>query len=92
MLDLPPKIPYYSSLFLVANARRQVIGKDVLDFTVAKIKELLEQGDMVKAKLMLRFFAGLGRIVEENGIMNVINEIISKFEQKVPTVLLLWTS
>ena len=92
MLDLPPKIPYYSSLFLVANARRQIIGKDVLDFTVAKIKELLEQGDMVKAKLMLRFFAGLGRIVEENGIMNVINEIISKFEQKVPTVLLLWTS
>jgi Na+/H+ antiporter NhaC len=92
VLDLPPKIPYYSSLFLVANARRQVIGKDVLDFTVAKIKELLEQGDMVKAKLMLRFFAGLGRIVEENGIMNVINEIISKFEQKVPTVLLLWTS
>jgi hypothetical protein len=80
VLELPPKIPYFASLFVVANARKQVIGKDIVDFSIAKLKEILEQGDLGKAKLMLRFVASLARIVEADGIMNVIWEIISKFE------------
>lgn len=80
VLELPVKIPYFASLFVVANARKQVVGKDVLDFSITKVKELLEQGDFVKAKLMLRFLAGLARIIEEDGIMQVIGEIVSKIE------------
>jgi hypothetical protein len=87
VLELPPKIPHYASLFVLANARKQVVGKDVLAFTVTKVKELLEQGKMVEAKLMLRFLAGLGRIVDEDGIMQVMGEIVSKFEAQVPNVL-----
>lgn len=56
------------------------MGKDILDFTVAKVKELLEQGDVVKAKLMLRFLAGLSRIMDGDGIMTIIGEIVSKIE------------
>jgi hypothetical protein len=84
--ELPPKIPHYASLFVVANARKQVIGKDTLDFTVGKIKELIETGDLVRAKLMLRFLAGLTRIVEENGVMDIIGEIVSKIETEAPNV------
>lgn len=86
ILELPPKIPYFASLFVVANARKQVIGKDILDFSIAKLKEILEQGDLSKAKLMLRFLAGLARIVEADGTMNVIWEIVSKFEGEEPNV------
>ena len=42
---------------------------------------------MVEAKLMLRFLAGLGRIVDEDGIMQVMGEIVSKFEGQVPNVV-----
>ena len=80
MMELPPKIPYYASLFVVANARKQVIGKDILEFTVGKVKELIEAGDLVRGKLMLRFLAGLTRIVEGDGVMDVIGEIVSKIE------------
>lgn len=80
VLELPPKIPYFASLFVVANARKQVVGKDILDFTVAKVKGLLESGDFVKGKLMLRFLVGLARIIEDDGIIQVIEEIVSKIE------------
>jgi hypothetical protein len=89
LLELPPKIPYFASLFVVANARKQVIGKDILDFSIAKLKEILEQGDLGKAKLILRFLAGLARIVEADGIMNVIGEFISKFEGEEANVFFL---
>ena len=84
--ELPPKIPYYAGLFVIANARKQVIGQDILDFTVDKIKELIEAGDLVRGKLMLRFLAGLTRIVEENGVMDIIGEIVSKIEAEQPNV------
>jgi nuclear cap-binding protein subunit 1 len=80
VLELPVKIPYFASLFVVANARKPDIGKDILDFSVTKVKEVLEQGDFVKGKLMLRFLAGLGRIIEEEGIIQVIEELVSKIE------------
>jgi hypothetical protein len=56
------------------------VGKDILEFSVAKVKDLLEQGDLVKGKLMLRFLAGLARIMDEDGIMTIIGEIVSKIE------------
>jgi hypothetical protein len=71
---------------VVANARKQVVGKDILDFSVAKVKDLLEQGDLVKAKLMLRFLAGLTRIMEGDGIMTIIGEIVSKIEEQQANV------
>jgi nuclear cap-binding protein subunit 1 len=86
VLELPPKIPYFASLIVVANARKQVIGKDTLDYSVAKVKELLEQGDLANAKLMLRFVAGLARIIDEDGIMNIIGEIVSKIDGQQPNV------
>lgn len=86
-MELPPKIPYFASLFAVANARKQVIGKDILDFTIAKVKELLEEGDLTKAKLMLRFLAGLTRIVDDDGVMLVIGEIVSEIERHEPNVV-----
>ena len=67
-------------MFVVANARKQIVGKEILDFTIAKVKELLESGDFIKAKLMLRFLAGLSRIIENDGIMQVIEELVSKIE------------
>jgi hypothetical protein len=85
---LPPKVPYFASLFVVANARRQVVGKDVVDFIVPKIQELLEQGEIVKAKLVLRFLAGLGRIVEDDGVLTILEEIVSNIEGKKPNVFL----
>ena len=51
-----------------------------------KIKELIEAGDLVRGKLMLRFLAGLTRIVEENGVMDIIGEIVSKIESEQPNV------
>src|SRR5947207_7785642 len=86
ILELPPKIPYFASLFVVANARKSVIGKDVLDFSVSKTKELLELGDIMKAKLMLRFLAGLTRIIDEDGILVIVGEIISHIEGIEPNV------
>lgn len=86
-MELPPKIPYYASVFVVANARKQVIGKDVLEFAVGKVKELIEEGNLVSGKLMLRFLAGLSRIVEGQGVMDVIGEIVSKIEGQEPNVL-----
>jgi hypothetical protein len=86
VIELPPKIPYLASLFVVANARKEIVGKDILEFTVPKVKELLEQGEFVKAKLMLRFLAGLGRIIEEDGVMNIIGELASNIEGKKPNV------
>ena len=80
VLELPPKIPYFASVFVVANARKQIVGKEILDFTIAKVKELLESGDFIKAKLMLRFLAGLSRIIENDGIMQVIEELVSKID------------
>ena len=79
-MELPPKIPYFASVFVVANARKQIVGKEILDFTIAKVKELLESGDFIKAKLMLRFLAGLSRIIENDGIMQVIEELVSKID------------
>ena len=84
---MPPKIPYFASLFAVANARKQVIGKDILDFTIAKVKALLEEGDVTKAKLMLRFLAGLTRIIDDEGVMLVIGEIVSEIERHEPNVV-----
>ena len=65
-----------------------MIGKDVLEYSITKLKDLLEHGDLAKGKLMLRFLAGLARIVEEDGIMNVIDEIVSKIEGQIPNVML----
>ena len=53
---------------------------------MAKLKDLLEQGDLVKAKLMLRFLAGLSRMIDEGGIMSVIGEIVSKIDGQEPNV------
>lgn len=86
MLELPPKIPYFASLVVVANARKAGIGKDVLDFTVGKVKEMLETGDVVTGKLLLRFLAGLARIVEDDGVLTVIGELVSKIEGEEPNV------
>ena len=86
MLELPPKIPYFASLVVVANARKAVIGKDVLDFTVGKVKEMSETGDVVTGKLLLRFLAGLARIVEDDGVLTVIGELVSKIEGEEPNV------
>jgi len=86
IIELPLKIPYFASLFVVANARKQVVGKDVLEFIVPKITESLEQGELVNAKLLLRFLAGLGKIVEEDGMMNIIGDIVSNIEGKSPNV------
>jgi len=80
VLELPVKISYFASLFVVANARKPDIGKDILDFSITKVKEVLEQGDFIKGKLMLRFLAGLGRIIEEDGIIQVIGKLVSKIE------------
>lgn len=87
VLELPPKIPYFASLFVVANARKQVIGKDILDFTITKVKELLESGDFIKGKLMLRFLAGLSRIIEDDGIIQVIEEMVSKIQGQEANVV-----
>ena len=84
--ELPPKIPYYATLFVLANARKQVIGKDILDFTVEKTKELCEAGDLVRAKLMMRFLAGLAKIVEQNGVMVIVDELVAHIENKQPNV------
>jgi hypothetical protein len=88
VLELPPKIPYFASLFVVANARKHVIGKDILDFTITKVKELLESGDFIKGKLMLRFLAGLTRIIENDGIIQVVEEIVSKIQGQEVNVCL----
>ena len=65
---------------MVANARKQSVGKDVLEFSVAKVEELLQQGDFVKGKLMLRFLAGLTRIIEDDGMLQVIAQLVSQIE------------
>jgi hypothetical protein len=87
VLELPPKIPYYSSLFVVANARKEDIGRDMLAYSIGKVKELLEKGDVGRAKYMLRFLSGLSRIVDQDGFMSVINEIVSKIEGQKPNVI-----
>jgi hypothetical protein len=86
VLELPPKIPYFASLVVVANARKAAVGKDILEFTVGKVKEVLEAGDVMTGKLLLRFLAGLARIVEDDGVLTVIGEIVSKIEGQEPNV------
>ena len=86
VLELPPKIPCFASLVVVANARKAAVGKDILEFTVGKVKEVLEAGDLVTGKLLLRFLAGLARIVEDDGVLTVIGEIVSKIEGQEPNV------
>jgi len=71
---------------VVANARKSAVGKDILDFAVHKTQELLQQGDLTKAKLMLRFLAGLARIIDEDGILHIVREIVSNVEGKAPNV------
>jgi hypothetical protein len=85
-VELPPKIPYYASLFVVANARKGVVGKDVLDWAVGKTKELLLGGKVLEGKLMLRFLAGLNRIIEGDGLMGIMGEIVSQIEGKEANV------
>jgi len=87
VLEIPPKIPYYASLFVVANARKSAIGKDILAFSINKFKQLLEAGEILKAKLMLRFVAGLARIIEDDGVIQILSELVSKFEGQKPNVL-----
>ena len=70
----------------MANARRNIIGKDLLEFIVPKVKETIEAGELVIAKLLLRFLAGIGRIIKEDGIFNVIGEIVSNIEGKSSNV------
>ena len=84
---MPPKIPYYASLFVVANARKSAIGKDILTFSISKLKQLLQAGEILKTKLMLRFVAGLTRIIEEEGAIQILSELVSKFEGQKPNVL-----
>ena len=80
VLELPPKILYFASLLVVVNARKSTVGKDMTEFVVGKVQERLEAGDLVSGKLLLRFLAGLARIVEGNGVLAVIGEIVSKIE------------
>ena len=87
MLEIPPKILYYASLFVVANARKSAIGKDILAFSINKLRQLFEAGEIVKAKLMLRFVAGLTRIIEDDGVIQILSELVSKFEGHEPNVL-----
>ena len=54
---------------------------------VNKVKELIEEGNLVSGKLMLRFLAGLSRIVEGQGVMEVIGELVSKIEGQQPNAL-----
>jgi hypothetical protein len=77
---MPPKIPFYASLFVVANARKPAIGKDVLDFSLTKLSSLLESGEFFHAKLLLRFIAGLARIIEDDGIIRVLEPLAAKVE------------
>jgi hypothetical protein len=87
---LAPKISYYASLFVVANARKPDIGEDILAYSIAKLKELLEGGDIVKAKYVLRFLAGLARIVEnDDGFMAIITEIVNQIKDQTPNVFAL---
>lgn len=80
VLELPPKIPYFASLVVVINARKSSIGKEILDFTVGKGKELFDAREWAKAKLILRFLAGLERIVEE-GVTPILSAILENVER-----------
>jgi hypothetical protein len=89
---MPPKIPFYASLFVVANARKPAIGKDILDFSLSKLSTLLESGHLFHAKLLLRFIAGLARIIEDDGIIRVLEQVAAKVqgEQSARTDSLAW--
>ena len=80
VLELPPKIPYFASLVVVMNARKSSIGKDILEFTVGKAKELFDVRELAKVKLVLRFLAGLERIVED-GVTPLLSAILDNIER-----------
>ncbi|CAK4033002.1 cap binding [Lecanosticta acicola] len=78
VLEQPFKIPFVAAVVLYANTEKSEIAGDVIAKAGQQLQEALEEGRWRDFKLLLRFFASLSRLFEEDGVMPILDELFGR--------------
>jgi hypothetical protein len=80
VLDQPFKVPFVAAIVLVANAENSEVGKAVVEHFSGSLQKNLDHGAFTNVKLLLRFFACLGDMLEDKGAFLVLDHLADKVE------------
>ncbi|GAO48682.1 hypothetical protein SAICODRAFT_59162 [Saitoella complicata NRRL Y-17804] len=81
ILELPFKIPHFASVVVVANARYSVVGQTVLEYILPALQKSIDSGEWSKVKLLLRFLAQCGQMIDGRGITEVLENMAALVEK-----------
>ncbi|KAF2418659.1 cap binding protein [Tothia fuscella] len=73
--EQPMKIPFVAAVILYANDVNSEAGKETMARVGAQLQNALEKGDWREFKLLLRFFGCLQGILQEGGVLPVLDEL-----------------
>ncbi|OLL22271.1 Nuclear cap-binding protein subunit 1 [Neolecta irregularis DAH-3] len=80
VLEHPYKTPHFAAVIALANSREESIGKEILEYLIIATQAYLEQGQWRNVKLMLRFLACLSCMIEGEGIIEILEGLVSAVE------------
>ncbi|KAK4548514.1 hypothetical protein LTR36_009424 [Oleoguttula mirabilis] len=78
VVEQPFKIPFVAGVVLYANADNGEIAKDIISQAAPLLQEYLGAGQWREFKLMLRFFACMSQLYEEDGIIPILDELFNR--------------
>lgn len=84
VLNLPPKIPIYSTLVGLMHANDGTIGTEVIDRVVEELQVALRHNEMLNVKILVRFAADLvnARVVEGASIFPLFDKLLADGKDK----------
>jgi nuclear cap-binding protein subunit 1 len=78
VVEQPFKIPFVATVVRVANVDKEEIGKAVVNHFTTALNKFLALGAFTQIKLVLRFFACLGDMIGESGVLPLLEQLIAK--------------
>jgi nuclear cap-binding protein subunit 1 len=75
LIEQPMKIPFIAAVVLYANDLNAEAGKETMARVGLQMQNALDAGDWREFKLLLRFFACLQGILEDDGVIPVLDQL-----------------
>lgn len=77
VIEQPFKVPHIAAVVQYANDINSETGKEVLRRAIAQAQQLLEEGTWREFKLLIRFFACMQGMYEDDGVFTVLEDLFN---------------
>lgn len=78
MVEQPLKIPFVAAIVLGVNVNKPELTQEVLEKMTPRLQSFLQQGAWREVKLILRFFACLQSILENDGVFPILSDLFDR--------------